>query len=536
MGHIKHLVENAEVLNNQPPEIEGRPKYVYLAGRSRPLDGMVLMEKRATDAELVSVFPAVFDLAENELEIHSCEPVKDEDFVEVEGVVRAITQDGGEITFFCPNWLSSKTMIEEGGRFIIGLGAIAYGLEPAQTEIVMTEGAFFETEKKRRAEEDPNFDPASFTSVTVRTDNLRTFFEREDGDFEFQSVVEEVTRYTSMGVSGYILLVGLTPEERSRIAVKIYAAEHLLDGYVPKAGDAVRGVAWLQGVLLRQVEAEASWLDSAEAAHDGGNAGFEAMVSFMFGTPHLPVALQSVGAALVGAGWDIVAIEGKLFRGFAPAFVAKQRDAEFWIFIRTSIKEDFKAEPFQQVDSVQAYAAGKGIRCLWLTVTLESVGRNYAVSVEGLEEFAGELNLPLQVAKPENSEPMNLDAPENKNEPVLDETHAAKVFADSMNHADLSGLSRILVEDLDYMSEAANVRMKGRQNVLSYLGCKLEAWKDEGTQLTTKLGMLDAGDSRPCAITTDKEGQVVARTFFTGRRGHISRILVLPQGGSESTG
>ena len=40
--------------------------------------------------------------------------------------------------------------MEAGGRYKFGLGALAYTLERAVTEIILTEGSLFEYEKKRR--------------------------------------------------------------------------------------------------------------------------------------------------------------------------------------------------------------------------------------------------------------------------------------------------------------------------------------------------------------------------------------------------
>ena len=522
---IRQLLTNGHLGQLQPADAPGQSRFRYLLGPDQPLAGTGIVRLGEESNEFVCCFPTLLDCAENELETFSTDPVEDEDYGELEGLVTAITHDGTEITFCCPTWLAVRAAMEVGGRYKFGLAALAYTLERAVTEIVLTEGSLFEMEKKRRMDEDPDFDSNTFTSVSVSTSELRMLFKRENGDIEFQSVIEEVTPFCSLGTSGFILLVNLAGGDRDRVAVKLYATAKVLGDYTPTVGDSVMGVAWLQGVPLAPVDAADSWLDSAEAAHGAGDHGVMDMISFCFDNPQLPLAVQAVGGALVGAGWALTAIEQKLFRDWAPAIAARRGDEEFWFFIRTTIPDFCEAMPFGDLPERYApKAAEEGFRCIWVTVTLTSSGRNYRLLAEGLEELASELRLPIELARPEKFHVINLDQPSDP-EPVLDEAHAAAVFADCMRRADLRDLSKILVEDLRYASGELNLEVLGRQQFLSYLGSRLNEWATSGTVLDYKCGAVPLdGIRRACTLVFNHEGKLCGCTVFTGRLGHIESI------------
>jgi hypothetical protein len=311
--------------------------YVHLLSPERPLSAVAIIRAEHTSNTMVVAYPTPCDLADNELEIHSIDTVADEGLRGTEGIIRTVTRDGAELSFFCPGFLFFKEQLENNRRFRFGLGAIAYFVEAAPKEIILTDGAFFEGEKKRRSEEDPSFDPSGFKSVTLGMENLRTFFERGEGDFEFQSVVEEITPFESLGTFGVILLMNLASEDREPIRVKLYASRKVLGEYSPCVGDSIRGVAWLNGVPQEVLEVEDSWMDSEEAAHgEGRYDDMMAMVSFMWDNPQLPVALQAVGGALVAEGWEFQHVEQTLFRSHLPSFCVERDGKRYLVWLLRS--------------------------------------------------------------------------------------------------------------------------------------------------------------------------------------------------------
>jgi hypothetical protein len=529
---IVHLLEQGSLSPTQPdpgyvPGGNGSV-YRYFLGPDAPLNGMAILKSGATREELVMAYPSLTDLASNELEIFTADPDEDAVLPGLEGYVTAITREGTEVKFFCPAWLAFRSALEAGGRYEFGLGALAYSIEPAPREIEVTEGGLFEKEKQRRSAEDPAFNPSTFTSMLIGVGDLRAYLPRDHGDFEYQSVVEEVTPFRALGTAGLMLTLNLAPEDSQRLTVRIYACDAVLGGWRPAVGDPVRGVAWLQGMPQRKVDAADSWLDSAEAAHGAGGSRFLAMASFVYDHPHLPLAFQLVGASLVGSGWEITSIEQKRFRTWAPAFHVRRRHEDFWIFIRTAIKGFCEAPPFG-LDRAQTdeYAATYRARCLWITITLEPSGsKTYAVKTEGLQEFDAELAVPPEALRPEEFNIMASEQPHGgASQPVLEEAQAASIFAEAITQGDLAAFSAVLVEDLEYVSHTAGVRIRGRHAFLCYLGTHLDQWIKDEKPITASAGRLPSSrDSRPCTLACDADGQLIAVSVFTGRKGHISMI------------
>lgn len=506
--------------------------YIHLLSPERPLSAVAIIRGEHTAHTMVSAYPTPHDLADNELEIYSIDSVTDGNLCDIEGVVRAITRDGAEVSFFCPSFLFFKERLESNRRFRFGLGAIAYSIEQAPKEILLTEGAFFEEEKKRRSEEDPNFDPSSFKSVALGMESFRAFFERDDGNLEFQSIVEGVTPFESLGTSGVILLVNLASEEREPIYVKLYASAKTLAEYSPQVGDSIRGVAWLQGVPQQVVEAEDSWMDSEEAAHgEGQYDDMMTLVSFMWSNPQLPVALQAIGGALIAAGWELQYIDPTLFRNDLPYFYVERDNKRYLIFIRTTIADFCEAEPYNDEEKSRwiTKACEGDAKCLFITVRLESLGRNFSISAEGLGELSEELKLPCEACRPEEFKVVKVGQPEEEPEAVFDESAAIETYARCLNTADLTDFSKLLVEDLDFVSETANKSIKGRQQILSHIGSLLNAWKNGSVEISASVSKVEhEGKDRPCAIIF--QGKVpFACTILTGRKAHVAGIQNLPQ-------
>lgn len=121
---------------------------------------------------------------------------------------------------------------EPGRTYPFSVAALAYDLFPAEDETL----------------EGPNGEKLS-------TGEMAGYFPFERGDVDdvvFQTTVKDVETFAFDGRPGYRLVVPLfrTEEEDGSftdVDVALYAGERVLDDYVPAAGDAVQGVAWLQG-------------------------------------------------------------------------------------------------------------------------------------------------------------------------------------------------------------------------------------------------------------------------------------------------
>ena len=67
-------------------------------------------------------------------------------------------------------------------------------------------------------------------------------------------MIEAIDAFEHDGQKVYRLEMVLMRPDDEEFRLPVYAAEHVLDGYVPRLGDDVQGVLWVQG---RRIGADA---------------------------------------------------------------------------------------------------------------------------------------------------------------------------------------------------------------------------------------------------------------------------------------
>jgi hypothetical protein len=214
----------------------------------QPLSYLAAIRAEKDSNQLVTFYPAINDGEENELEIESIAPDDPEDG-DFEGIISAINPQGVELTFFEPRFPINKTCLSE--RMVFKLAAIAYSVELAKTEFEISFGPLVDLERERVAKE--GGDPASVTSVTVFAGELRCYLPHGHADFEFQSVVEEVSRFTVLNEEFFRLKILLGPKDENPVAIALFVSKKAAGGLVPKVGDALMGTGWLQGLAISRV-------------------------------------------------------------------------------------------------------------------------------------------------------------------------------------------------------------------------------------------------------------------------------------------
>jgi hypothetical protein len=532
IARLEHAVRTGEPLPTENTDVpEGG--FYYTRSEDRPLCAIAVIQKREGEFHAINCHPLPMSGVKNELEVFSVEPSNDpESGLDGEGFVKAITREGTEVSFTCPAFGMFQDRMNRHPRFLFGLSATAYSVQKMEEEILISEGQFFEHAKKNQLEGNPELDPASITSIPISLANMRCYFPRgEEGDFEFQSRVEDVEEFESLGVRGRILKLNLLSEDSSPLRISIFAGKNALGDYVPKVGDLVGGVAWMVGVPLESVEIEKPWMDSVDTSENQANR--DAMiegVSFMYSNRQLPLSWQIVGGGFVAAGWEIVDSGTGLFRIQFPAFEFSRGDKSVRVFVRSSIQGFSDAPEWPEfVDLIEKLSGAKKIECLRVTVTLTPCGeRHYDVAVDGLGDFAEKVQMVAGVGKPEFSLPVEIG--EEQVTPIFVESEAAEKLALGINTQDLSEFSKIMVEEFDFESRAVGEILKGREAFLSYLGSLLGYWNDEDISPRCRLAkvVLD-GVERTAALLYPKGKNAPNNgAFFNGRDGFVSRLLVLP--------
>lgn len=169
-----------------------------------------------------------------------------------DGVVHEVTVDGIDewenglegqavgsigpaiLAFFDTKYYRNVGRYRVGERYPVALAAFAYTLHEAEPQMIT--------------------DPEGKMHSTQNVAGYRPFPRGDIDDFVYQFPVKSVETVQFCGRTIYRLMVPLfrLPDEGGEyrdIDITLYAAEHVAGDYVPRVGDAVTGVLWLQGHL-----------------------------------------------------------------------------------------------------------------------------------------------------------------------------------------------------------------------------------------------------------------------------------------------
>lgn len=119
---------------------------------------------------------------------------------------------------------------EPGEAYDVSLAALAYGLNPAEDEVLTDE-----------------------SGERFSTAGVAAYVPMEDGDVDdylFQTTVTDVVTLPFGDVTVARMRVPLFRVDGVDVDVALYAAERATDGWVPEVGDDVEGVCWLQGTVV----------------------------------------------------------------------------------------------------------------------------------------------------------------------------------------------------------------------------------------------------------------------------------------------
>jgi len=182
------------------------------------------------DGQVYTVYPMAMDGIVHEVKVVGF----DEWANGIEG--QAIGTIGDAVlAFFDTRYYRNIRAYRREERYPFALTAFAYTLSPAKEQMVKG--------------------PDGALHSTIGIAGYRRFERGDIDDFVFQSPVKDVQRVSYSGRTLYRLILPLfrlqsdDGEGYHDLDIVVYAAEHVTGGYVPKPGDAVTGVLWLQGYL-----------------------------------------------------------------------------------------------------------------------------------------------------------------------------------------------------------------------------------------------------------------------------------------------
>ena len=215
---------------------------------------------------LFSGYPVVLDGSPAEVTISKVEPWK----YGIEGWVHGcVTSEEASICFFDTMYFAGTAGLTEGEVVTYQLAGLAYWLRPIQMRsFEVSEGGMWEVEKQRRLEAGESLEEAS-RPVQLHLTGAAIFLPHGgDGDarddVQFQGVIEAIDSFEHDGQKIYRMNMVLMRPGDEEFRMPVYASERALEGYVPRLGEDVEGVMWVQG---RRIDADAALNAELVAKH-----------------------------------------------------------------------------------------------------------------------------------------------------------------------------------------------------------------------------------------------------------------------------
>lgn len=203
---------------------------------------------------LFSGYPVVLDGVDVDISITRVESWE----YGIEGwIYGSVTTEGASISFFDTMYFAGSAVLREGDTVRYRLAGLAYFLRPIQMRsFEVKEGAMWALERDRRLEAGESEEDAN-RPVEMHMTGAAIFLPRSGDqcdEAQFQGVIETLDVFEHDGQKVYRMEMVLMRPGDEEFRMPVYASERALMGYVPRLGEDVEGVMWVQG---RRIEADA---------------------------------------------------------------------------------------------------------------------------------------------------------------------------------------------------------------------------------------------------------------------------------------
>jgi len=206
---------------------------------------LIHMNKEKNCNEILYSYPYIKSGIDNLITIEKIS----EDDIGIEGILDAYFQDSVYLSLFDSQYFKNKTKYELHKSYKFNISAIAYSIEEvpeSETEIKITNPDTIEIYKACGLNTDGNEMIFSLKHV-----NMIFSSEKDNGDSEFQTYIEDIEILEFLGNQIYKIKCGLTKTEDEQLMTNLYISERVIkDNYIPKVGDIIRGFIWVQGYLV----------------------------------------------------------------------------------------------------------------------------------------------------------------------------------------------------------------------------------------------------------------------------------------------
>lgn len=213
-------------------------------------DTLVVSDSRKGSRFFFSAYPVLLDGLRYTITLDRFEPWEHG----IEAWVRGhVGTASASIRFFDTRYYAGSAIHQPGDRIDVSLAGLAYFLRPVQVRsFEIKEGRLWEMERQRRLEQGEIEEEAS-RPVEIHMTGAAVFLLFKGGqcdEAQFQGVIDAVDMFEHDGQTIYRLeMVVMRPDDKD-FRLPVFVSERGLDGYVPRLGDDVEGILWLQGQIL----------------------------------------------------------------------------------------------------------------------------------------------------------------------------------------------------------------------------------------------------------------------------------------------
>ena len=168
--------------------------------------------------------------------------------------VGACRNEGATPLFFLTQfYFRDKDQLTPGVRQTFLLSGMAYGVRRALLdELTISEGPEYEKHAAEWLEKHPGASRLDVPQLKVDLRGQRILQPSQvPGDYELRSPIDDVEEVTFDGKTVYILRIALGMDTPNPFKLLLYVPQKICKGgYVPKKGDEIDTVFWLQGRLI----------------------------------------------------------------------------------------------------------------------------------------------------------------------------------------------------------------------------------------------------------------------------------------------
>jgi len=214
-------------------------------------DLLVVSNAQSESREFFSAYPVALDGIRHTLELDHFAPWP----YGIEAWAYGnVTQGGLPLCFFDTQYYAGSAACQPGQMLEVSLAAWAYTLQPISLrKFEIKEGPLWEMTRQRRLDDGESEDEAA-RAVDIHMTGASIFLPRfgkvAPDEAEYQGVISAVDTITHDGQLVYRLEMVVARPDDDAFKLAVYASEHVLDGYVPRLGEDVQGVLWLQGQII----------------------------------------------------------------------------------------------------------------------------------------------------------------------------------------------------------------------------------------------------------------------------------------------